>query len=403
MPNKIHDIDDELQRLIDMSDEGRKPTDEEWQSLSPEAQDDLLLLGDIGEALCRAPQRNADKATEEDTEAAWLRMRQRLETKPQKQETSHRHTLRVALWAAVGVAAAIVLAVLVTRPDTVPQAGGLAVATHKASQKPQTTAEKDSSPAKSNGSMAASNTASTFTATITAATRQAKGSAGQLIMDLENQGYTVDGQIQRSSQAVEPGKLAKVVLPDGTEAYLYASSKLTYPSTFVGGTRDVALEGEAYFKVTHDAAHPFIIHAAGATTRVLGTELNVRAYQGEPLHVALVTGVAEVVGNGGTCRLQPGEGVTVVGGDLVKRAEDMDSYSYALKGFLYADNMPLGEVAVRLAHWYGMGLEIGNRQSAEQRIHFFMRGNDTPGHAAELLSGMGDFSVTVKDGKFVIK
>lgn len=222
-------------------------------------------------------------------------------------------------------------------------------------------------------------------------------------MELQNQGYAVDGQIQRTSQPVQPGKLAKVVLPDGTEAYLYASSKLTYPSSFVGDTRDVVLEGEAYFKVTHDASHPFIIHTAGAETRVLGTELNVRAYHGEPLHVALVTGVAEVTKNGDVCRLQPGEGVILRNGNLVKANEDMDPYTYALRGFLYADDMPLENVMQVLGHWFGMQVVYNDRQQATHRVHFFMRGDDSPQKAAELLSGMGIGNVTVENNRFVVK
>lgn len=248
----------------------------------------------------------------------------------------------------------------------------------------------------------ATKTNTTATVTCTAMARRSLGNASQLIMELLNQGYAADGQVQRSSQPVKPGKLGKVVLPDGTEAYLYASSKLTYPSVFVGNTRDVVLEGEAYFKVTHDASHPFIIHTANATTRVLGTELDVRAFHGEPLHVALITGVAEVVGGNDVCRLKPGEGVTLQGSNLLKQQEDMDVYAYALRGFIYADDAPLENVLTSLAHWYGMSVSYNDRKNAGRRIHFYMRGSDSPERAAELLSSMGAFNISVKGNNFVV-
>lgn len=299
------------------------------------------------------------------------------------------------------MAAALLLLFLISKPEEGGQ-GLRSVAT--LTQKASISASKENKKADTAAAVSKSATKGNTTATVTctAMARRSLGNATQLIMELQNQGYAVDGQVQRSSQPVQPGKLGKVVLPDGTEAYLYASSKLTYPSSFVGDTRDVVLEGEAYFKVTHDASHPFIIHTANATTRVLGTELDVRAFHGEPLHVALITGVAEVVGGNDVCRLKPGEGVTLQGSNLLKREEDMDVYAYALRGFIYADDAPLENVLTSLAHWYGMSVSYTNRKNASRRIHFYMRGSDSPERAAELLNSMGAFDVSVKGNSFVV-
>jgi ferric-dicitrate binding protein FerR (iron transport regulator) len=62
-------------------------------------------------------------------------------------------------------------------------------------------------------------------------------------------------------------------LPDGTKVSLNRGSKISYPSTFEGQTREITLQGEAFFDVAHDAQHPFIIHAQGADIKVLGTSL----------------------------------------------------------------------------------------------------------------------------------
>lgn len=299
------------------------------------------------------------------------------------------------------MAAALLLLFLISKPEEGGQ-GLRSVAT--LTQKASISASKENKKADTAAAVSKSATKGNTTATVTctAMARRSLDNATQLIMELQNQGYAVDGQVQRSSQPVQPGKLGKVVLPDGTEAYLYASSKLTYPSSFVGDTRDVVLEGEAYFKVTHDASHPFIIHTANATTRVLGTELDVRAFYGEPLHVALITGVAEVVGGNDVCRLKPGEGVTLQGSNLLKREEDMDVYAYALRGFIYADDAPLENVLTSLAHWYGMSVSYNDRKNAGRRIHFYMRGSDSPERAAELLNSMGAFDVSVKGNSFVV-
>lgn len=186
---------------------------------------------------------------------------------------------------AQAIAAALLLLFFITKPEEEQDLRSVATLTQKTSS--PVSKEKKKADTAAAVAKSATKTNTTATVTCTAMARRSLGNASQLIMELQNQGYAVDGQVQRSSQPVKPGKVGKVVLPDGTEAYLYASSKLTYPSVFVGNTRDVVLEGEAYFKVTHDASHPFIIHTANAMTRVLGTELDVRAFHGEPLHVAL--------------------------------------------------------------------------------------------------------------------
>lgn len=54
-----------------------------------------------------------------------------------------------------------------------------------------------------------------------------------------------------------------------------SDSRLAYPTVFKGKERVVSLEGEAYFKVAKDAAHPFIVKSGNLQIRVLGTEFNV--------------------------------------------------------------------------------------------------------------------------------
>ena len=93
---------------------------------------------------------------------------------------------------------------------------------------------------------------------------------------------------------VPEGKDMKLTLSDGTEVWLNANSRLAYPTVFNGRERKVELQGEAYFKVAHDARHPFIVDAGGMQTRVLGTEFNVDASDAKRPHVTLVQGSVKV-------------------------------------------------------------------------------------------------------------
>ena len=91
------------------------------------------------------------------------------------------------------------------------------------------------------------------------------------------------------------GSKTSKVLPDGSKVWLNSGSKLSYSGTFKGPKREVYLEGEAYFDVTKDAAHPFIVHTSAIDIRVLGTAFNVKAYNTEPtIEATLIHGLIEV-------------------------------------------------------------------------------------------------------------
>jgi ferric-dicitrate binding protein FerR (iron transport regulator) len=79
-------------------------------------------------------------------------------------------------------------------------------------------------------------------------------------------------------------------LPDHSAVTLNNQSRLCYSPSFTQGyAREVVLEGEAYFDIAHDAAHPFVIYTQGVTIQVLGTAFNVEAFTGQPVVVVTVT------------------------------------------------------------------------------------------------------------------
>jgi transmembrane sensor len=89
----------------------------------------------------------------------------------------------------------------------------------------------------------------------------------------------------------------KVVLFDGTTIWLSPSSTLEYPDQLIGNSREVKLEGEAFFNVAKDKKHPFIIHSDHMDTRVVGTSFNVQSFKGQAdSRVTVVTGIVKVSG-----------------------------------------------------------------------------------------------------------
>lgn len=98
--------------------------------------------------------------------------------------------------------------------------------------------------------------------------------------------------------AASSNQRKQLQLADGTKVWLSPNSKLSYPDKFEGSERLVSLDGEAFFEVSHDAKHPFIIKSGEVSTTVLGTSFNVTAYtQQQTIDVTLVTGRVAVALN----------------------------------------------------------------------------------------------------------
>lgn len=67
-----------------------------------------------------------------------------------------------------------------------------------------------------------------------------------------------------------------ILLPDSSRVVLRPGSKLIYPNAFDNASREVSLEGEAYFDIKHKNNQPFIIHTGEVKTTVLGTAFTIK-------------------------------------------------------------------------------------------------------------------------------
>ncbi len=77
------------------------------------------------------------------------------------------------------------------------------------------------------------------------------------------------------------GARSELLLPDGSQVWLNAGSKLRYNNVFNTENRTVTLEGEAYFKVAKNKKIPFRVKTGDLNIVALGTEFNVKSYDDE--------------------------------------------------------------------------------------------------------------------------
>lgn len=91
------------------------------------------------------------------------------------------------------------------------------------------------------------------------------------------------------------GERKNIQLPDGSVVTLNAGSNIKINEKYGITTRDVYLEGEAFFEVKHDTSLPFIVHTPAMDVKALGTAFNVKAYLNEKnTETSLISGLVEV-------------------------------------------------------------------------------------------------------------
>jgi ferric-dicitrate binding protein FerR (iron transport regulator) len=100
---------------------------------------------------------------------------------------------------------------------------------------------------------------------------------------------------QIQTLVAEKGSRTRTILPDGSSVWLNADSHISYAENFSSNTREVKLDGEAYFDVVKDAKRPFIVHVADYDIRVLGTVFNVKSYPDDKtIETTLIRGLVQV-------------------------------------------------------------------------------------------------------------
>lgn len=171
----------------------------------------------------------------------------------------------------------------------------------------------------------------------------------------------------RRDLAVEPvsfvlrtpkGGKYQITLPDGTKVWLNADSKLTYPNIFQGDTREVHLEGEAYFDVVENSKQPFVVVSGNQLLRVLGTQFSIQNYSdNNNIFSTLVRGsvaVSLVGENNKSSTLKPNQQSVLSKSQNTFEISNVDTHLYTgwKDGLFVFKNTPLPELLSQLARWY---------------------------------------------------
>ncbi len=148
-----------------------------------------------------------------------------------------------------------------------------------------------------------------------------------------------------------------VALEDGTKVWLNADSKLKYPVVFSEDRREVYLEGEAYFEVSHSSSNRFFVVTPTCEVSVLGTKFNVKSYSDEKIvYTTLAQGSISFkeLGSSESIILKVGEQIAYsnITGDYVVNKVNVNNYIGWKDKLFTFKNLSLVEIMTMLSRWY---------------------------------------------------
>lgn len=147
----------------------------------------------------------------------------------------------------------------------------------------------------------------------------------------------------------------QVVLPDGTNVWLNASSSLRFPTAFVGKERRVEITGEAYFEVQKNKAMPFIVAInGGSEVEVTGTHFNIMAYEDElTMKTTLLEGGINLHYGNEVQKLKPGQQAQLTQNkmQLINDADVDQAIAWKNGLFDFNDDV-VPDIMRQLSRWY---------------------------------------------------
>ncbi|MFV0553199.1 MAG: FecR family protein [Mangrovibacterium sp.] len=172
---------------------------------------------------------------------------------------------------------------------------------------------------------------------------------------------------------VPDGETRSITLPDSSQVTINSGSILIYPERF-GTSRNIYLNGEAYFKVKRDESKPFVVKTSDMDVEVLGTVFNISAYSDESkISTTLESGKVSLrlknISNNAII-LQPDEQLSYNRrlGSISKNRVNVSNSTAWVDGRLIIQSMPLDEVIPLIERKYALKVYVSSNDFMNERI-----------------------------------
>lgn len=201
-----------------------------------------------------------------------------------------------------------------------------------------------------------------------------------------NKSYPEDELLAMQKITVPAGQRISLELSDGTTIWLNSRSTIQYPASFIGKSRTIKLDGEAYFEVAHNAEKPFIVETTKGKVEVLGTKFNLEAYDDNKTFVtSLMEGSVKVTSGENELLIKPDEMAILEHGKLKSiPIEDYNAYRWK-EGLICFKDETFSNIMSKFEKCYGVTIKIENKKVSDSRYSGKFRQSDGISYALRVL------------------
>ncbi|MFT4610738.1 MAG: transmembrane sensor [Glaciecola sp.] len=211
-----------------------------------------------------------------------------------------------------------------------------------------------------------------------------------------SQELSTQSEVVYNTLIVPYGKRSKIVLSDGSKVWLNSGSKLVFPALFSEEKREVYLEGEAIFEVTHNKKQPFIVQSKDQNIEVLGTLFNVSNYvDDDAVFTVLKSGSIQinyetntVLASESQLKITPNTLATYHKGDkaMSTNTVEVEAYFSWRDGVFIFKNDALKTIMKKLSRYYNVDIVINDDNLSNQTFSGYLDVNQDLNHVLQIIN-----------------
>lgn len=213
-----------------------------------------------------------------------------------------------------------------------------------------------------------------------------------------------------SEITVPEGEYRDLELSDGTRLHLKPGSRVTYPSSFSAGSRQIFLDGEVLAEVSKNPHKPFVITSGDVSVRVLGTVFDFRSYSSSgSTEIALAEGSVEMIvaSDSSSVRysMTPGDVLQYDGhtGSVTRRHFSPDFISQmSTAGSLHFMDQRLDDIVSDLERIFGRKIVVADDSLSARRFDAWFTSGENLDMMLASLNADGAMRISERNGVLYI-
>lgn len=231
---------------------------------------------------------------------------------------------------------------------------------------------------------------------------------GRINVDSEEIEGTENAKPSLNQLIVPYGKTTFLTLCDGTKIWVNSGTKLVYPTVFGDSKREIYLVGEVYLDVTKDEDRPFIIKTNHIDVNVLGTKLNVSAYNdANAQSVVLVSGAVNIKSKElkGNYKIYPSQmfSYDIASSKADIQKVDVDNYVSWIHGYLMLESESLDLVLQKLERYFNISFIYDSKALNNIRVSGKLDLKGTPENALKYIGITAPISYKINGDKIKVE